>query len=501
VTLPVMPIYIVDLYGSLLMIIFAFLSIRQVKRLRSENPQNVVWIYLLWLCYGLAGFAVSRSVGHIVKRVFITSGHEYLWLMLRPYSGAVNTIMFVVVASITLFFERIWKIYEHIMEDRRALKQAHEQLLYLNKHLEDLVTERTKELALSERKYRRLFEISRDMIAIVEWNGRVLSINPAGLCMLGWGDEDVKVKFFQDCFFNEEDFREVWKRLKMDSEVKNYECSFIRSDGLKFEVLVTGSVEVESERQMLHFWVKDISQRKNMERKLIQADKLASLGQLAAGVAHEINNPLGIILGYTQLLLRQCEEGSEVYDDLKVIERHVRNCKTIVGDLLKFARSAPTQKGEADIHEAITEVLAVVKHQFMLDGVAIKEKFDHSIPRLHWDINKMKQVFMNLLMNARQAIGKNRGLIEVETRLENGNVIIKVSDTGCGIPPENLPRVFDPFFTTKPTGQGTGLGLSVSYGIITEHGGTISVDSEPGKGTVFTLTFPIKEGMNESYEQ
>jgi len=137
----------------------------------------------------------------------------------------------------------------------------------------------------------------------------------------------------------------------------------------------------------------------------------------------------------------------------------------------------------------------------MLDGVAIKEKFDHSIPRLHWDINKMKQVFMNLLMNARQAIGKNRGLIEVETRLENGNVIIKVSDTGCGIPPENLPRVFDPFFTTKPTGQGTGLGLSVSYGIITEHGGTISVDSEPGKGTVFTLTFPIKEGMNESYEQ
>ncbi len=500
-TLPVLPIWIVDLYGSVLMIIFSFLCVRQVRKLRANDPNNVVWIYLLWFSYCLAGFAISRSVGHIVKRVLITLGYDDIWLLLRPYSGSVNTIMFVVVASITLFFERIWKIYQRVIADQKALQEAHTQLLYLNKHLEELVAERTRDLALSEKKYRQLFEMSRDMIAIVDTEGMVVSMNPAGLDMLGWEQEDIGSKSFKDCFYEIDEWERIWDELFRSGEVRDIECIFVRTDGLKREVLLSGYIETQPDRTFFHFWVKDISRRKDIERKLIQADKLASLGQLAAGVAHEINNPLGIILGYTQLLLRQVSDNSEMYDDLKVIEKHTRNCKVIVEDLLKFARSAPTRKGKADIHAAIDEVVDVLRHQFELDNVIIEKSFDYTIPKMDWDLNKMKQVFMNLIINARQAIESvnngAKGIIKIETKRQEDCITIKISDNGCGIPGDHLSKIFDPFFTTKPTGQGTGLGLSVSYGIVVEHGGTISVKSEIGKGSVFTMTFPIRKKSGE----
>ncbi len=496
-TLPVLPIWIVDLYGSVFMIIFSFLCIRQAKKLRANDPNNVVWIYLLWFSYGLAGFAISRSVGHIVKRVLITTGHNDIWLLLRPYSGSVNTIMFVIVSSITLFFERVWNIYQRIIADQKALQEAHNQLLYLNRHLEELVAERTRDLAISEKKYRRLFEMSRDMIAIVDADGIVLNMNPAGLELLGWKPEDVGEKSFRNCFYKPEQWQQVWGDLLKYGEVRDIECIFINTDSTQRNVLLSGYVEAQPGKTFYHFWVKDISRRKDMERKLIQADKLASLGQLAAGVAHEINNPLGIILGYTQLLLRQIPEISEAHEDLKVIEKHARNCKVIVEDLLKFARSAPTRKGRADIHSAIEEVTSVLRHQFALDNVVIEEEFDRTIPKMDWDMNKMKQVFMNLLINAKQSIQGNSGIIRVETKRHSNHIVIKVSDNGCGIPSEFLPKIFDPFFTTKPTGQGTGLGLSVSYGIVAEHGGTISVESEEGRGSVFIMTFPIKDGSGE----
>jgi signal transduction histidine kinase len=221
---------------------------------------------------------------------------------------------------------------------------------------------------------------------------------------------------------------------------------------------------------------------------------LASLGQLAAGVAHEINNPLGLILGYTQLLLREGNAAEGMADDLQTIEKQTRNCKKIVEDLLNFARKSGTYLSEVKANQALDAVIDVVRKQLELDNILIRTRYDEHLPEIAGDTEKLKQVFMNMLINARQAIGKN-GEIVITTGVDPGSrsVIITFKDDGPGIAPDVLDKIFDPFFTTKPTGQGTGLGLSVSYGIIEDHAGDINVSSVLGAGTEFRIRLPIGE--------
>lgn len=229
------------------------------------------------------------------------------------------------------------------------------------------------------------------------------------------------------------------------------------------------------------------------EKQMAQADKLASIGQLSSGVAHEINNPLGIILGYTQLLLRSETPDTQRYEDLKTIEKHVRNCKTIVEDLLNFARSSPTQKEQVNVHETVDEILGFIQHHSKLDGIQIQREYDDAVPPLLLDEKKIKQVLINLVMNAKHAVGRE-GTIRIATQLDAAarQVRLAVRDDGYGIEEKDLGRIFDPFFTTKPTGEGTGLGLAVSYGIVKHHGGDILVDSRPGAGSEFTVTLPVE---------
>lgn len=493
ISLPLAPIWIVDLLGSSLMIVLSFLCVRLAGKLKDQDQNNVVWTYLLWLCYALAGFAVSRSVGHIAKRILLTTGHYYIWDFLRPYSGAINTIMFVVVASITLFFARIWRVYQQISKDQKALQETHEKVIYLNRNLESLINARTQELALSERKYRRIFEVSRDVIMLVDGNSSIIDLNPAGHDLLGLSPLDRRIRFSK-FFDTSRDWNAIEAALLDQGYVSDTEVLLRRQNGTHFNALLSGTAEKGENGKIdsVQFLIKDISQRKAMERQLLQADKLASIGQLAAGIAHEVNNPLSMILGYTQLLLRQEEESSQRYADLRIIEKHTRTCKTIVGDLLSFARSTQTRQEVGHVHRAIDEILSVVQHHFELDGVRIEKHFDPDIPDMILDEEKVKQVFMNLVMNAKQAIGKS-GHIRLETKhdREHGRAIVKVSDDGSGIAPQHLSRIFDPFFTTKPTGEGTGLGLSVSYGIVKDHGGEILVESQPGEGSTFTVTLPV----------
>jgi signal transduction histidine kinase len=192
------------------------------------------------------------------------------------------------------------------------------------------------------------------------------------------------------------------------------------------------------------------------------------------------------------LLLRDNSPGTQIYDDLKTIEKHARNCKNVVDDLLKFARGTRTTKSSIEVNDCLLEVISLLAHQFELDNIAVKTGLDGNLPSLTADGEKLKQVFMNLLMNARQAIS-GEGSIEVKTALDSSgkNVLVSISDNGCGIPGSQIDKIFDPFFTTKPVGEGTGLGLSVSYGIIQDHDGRIEVESRPGKGSTFTLVLPV----------
>lgn len=494
-TVSQLPIWLVDVVGSILMIVLAFLSFGLSLRLKRHDPNNIIVTYLLWVCLALFVFAISRSAGHLLKQIFLLSGHRDLWSAIQPFSGAVNTFTFIVVASVTLFFERTWTIYGTILKDRQALQNAHEELLYLNQNLERLVEKRTEALAISEQRYRRIFEVSKDMILVVRRDGRIVNLNPAGRSMMGIGadDEDVTDQSFKAFLSGPDDWDAISRQIDDRGFITSEEFDLIFNDGSRRRVLLSGSLAKSptDAGETIHFLIKDIEQRRLMQKQMAQADKLASIGELSSGIAHEINNPLGIILGYTQLLLRGEDPGSDRYDDLKTIEKHVQSCKAIVEDLLNFARTSSPQKEHLDIHAVIADVIGFVRHHGNVDAIRIETDFAPHLPHAFIDEKKIKQVLINLMMNAIHAVDRN-GAIKVTTGLNQAanRIAVEVADTGHGIAKENISRIFDPFFTTKPTGEGTGLGLSVSYGIIKGHGGNISVKSTPGKGAAFTLTLP-----------
>ena len=189
-----LPILFVDLIGSILMIILSFLSLGIVFKLRKQDHNNLIWTYLWWICLALSCFAVSRSAGHILKNFLFMAGQETFWAKIRPFSGAINTFMFIVVGAVTLFFERIWKIYQLIRKDRQALQLAHKELLFLNQNLERLVDQRTNALSVSEYKYRKIFEVSKDMILVTENDGTIVNLNPSGYSLLGLDREMDKIE-------------------------------------------------------------------------------------------------------------------------------------------------------------------------------------------------------------------------------------------------------------------------------------------------------------------
>jgi two-component system, NtrC family, sensor kinase len=240
----------------------------------------------------------------------------------------------------------------------------------------------------------------------------------------------------------------------------------------------------------------DVTDRAELERRLIQADKLSSIGLLAAGVAHEVNTPLAVISTYAQMLAKQISGDAQKAPLLEKIARQTFRASEIVNSLLNFSRTAATEFVPVDLNKVVRETLTLVEHQFANVGVKPELLLDDSIALVKGSPGKLQQVFLNLLLNARDAM-ESGGALTVETRQSNGAVRVSVRDTGAGIAAENLARIFDPFFTTKGAKKGTGLGLSVSYGIVREHGGDITVQSQPGKGTQFLLTFPV--GLSSAF--
>ena len=245
-------------------------------------------------------------------------------------------------------------------------------------------------------------------------------------------------------------------------------------------------------------YVKDITEQKRMEQKIQQTEKIVSMGQLAAGVAHEINNPLGVILCHIDLIKDDPNLSDEARADLATIEKHAGNCRTIIADLLNFARQHKSSKELSSINSIIGEVVQIAANQFQQQNITIDLDLDNTIPMINLDGDKIKQVLFNLLLNSAHAIGEN-GYILLATRYDRVQqlVTLTVNDNGCGVLPETADKIFDPFFTTKDPGKGTGLGLSVSYGIIKDHDGEITVQSSPGKGTCFTITLPAQEDFND----
>jgi two-component system NtrC family sensor kinase len=231
------------------------------------------------------------------------------------------------------------------------------------------------------------------------------------------------------------------------------------------------------------------------QSQLYQSNRLASVGRLAAGIAHEINNPLTGVLTYSSLLLRSAPEGSELRNDLETVVRETKRCRDIVKGLLDFSRQVPPHKTNVDMSSVVERALEIVDHQLTVSDIQVTKSCAENLPTIRADANQMVQVLINLLVNAADAIGSEGGEIFISTDSEEVEgkqwVLVKVADTGCGIRQEDRDKIFEPFFTTKDT-KGTGLGLAVLWGILEEHGATVSVHSRPQRGTTFTIRLPVE---------
>ncbi len=238
----------------------------------------------------------------------------------------------------------------------------------------------------------------------------------------------------------------------------------------------------------------DITERVELESQLSQADKLSSIGLLAAGVAHEVNTPLAVISSYAQMLSKQLQADPQKGALLEKITRQTFRASEIVNNLLNFSRTSGAEFTDVDVNKIIHDTLALLEHQFKTAKIRVEDELSHSLPLINGNPGRLQQVFLNLFLNARDAMPSG-GTLRVVTSNGDG-VSVMVSDTGSGIAQEHVHRIYDPFFTTKSApregqGKGTGLGLSVTYGIIQEHAGKIRVESHPGEGTTFYLEFPL----------
>ena len=227
------------------------------------------------------------------------------------------------------------------------------------------------------------------------------------------------------------------------------------------------------------------------QQQVCQSEKLASIGRLSAGIAHEINNPLTGVLTFAHLL-KQKKNNEEDIKDIETIIEETTKVREIVRGLLDFARQTPFQKEYTNINDDLHLILKLIKNQKEFRNIVFVEKYSGNIPAFYGDKNQLQQVFLNLLLNAGEAVSKN-GTVTISTSIKKNKIMIAIEDNGCGIKKKNMVKIFDPFFTTKPVGKGTGLGLSISYGIIQQHDGQIECESIEGEGTTFTIFLPINQ--------
>jgi len=352
----------------------------------------------------------------------------------------------------------------------------------------------------SERHARAILEAVSEAILLINEAGLIVSVNRKIEEMFGYSREDVLGRPLEmllperfraphadhrAAYFRDPHVRPMGQELNLLAR---------RRDGTEFPVEISLSYVSTDEGMQALAFVTDITRRRAMERATRQAERLAALGRLSAGIAHEVNNPIGIILSRIEIMLLDAQAQplpGKMTEDLRVLHRHAQRVAGIAQGLLSFARESSGARRPVDLNDLIEETLQLVEKDVATAGITIRRAFVNGLPPMLGEGSALQQVVLNLVTNARDALGGDGGEITLETTLvpdRPGAARLIVRDTGPGISPDVLPKIFDPFFTTKP--EGTGLGLSISYGIVRDHNGTIEVESRPGQGTTFILTFP-----------
>lgn len=345
-----------------------------------------------------------------------------------------------------------------------------------------------------------LLDKELDSVYLHDLMGNFFYVNKAAYLTHGYTREELlnmKISQLDD----PESAKLIAPRMKEIAEKgeATFEVNHLHKNGSLIPLEIHASKIEVGGKQLVMSIAHEITGRRKVQQQLMAQDRLASIGQMVSGVAHEINNPLTSVIGFSELLLQR-DLPEDVKADLKIVNDEAKRTALIVKSMLTFARKQPEGKEPIDINDNIRGVLKLRSHEQRVNNIQVNEHFAPDLPQIMGNNSQLQQVFFNIVTNAEQAMleAHNRGALNITTEQVGDTVIASFADDGPGISPENMKLLFTPFFTTKGVGKGTGLGLSICHGIITEHGGKIHAESEPGKGITFIVELPV---YNKSPQQ
>jgi histidine kinase len=362
-----------------------------------------------------------------------------------------------------------------------------------------------EEVEKSEKKYQTIFDTIPNPVFVLDRKTlEILDCNESTTTIYGFNKEEILNTSFLNFF--EENHRDEY-----ESEIKS--SNFVdkarhrRKDGQTIYVNIRISSSEYASQEVMLVTTSDITKRLTAEQQLIQASKMSTLGEMATGVAHELNQPLSVIKTSSSFLINKVKKNEPIKDEIlktlaEEIDSHVDRASKIINHMREFGRKSGIKKETVRVNEPLEKALEIFSQQLKLREISIVKELEKDLPPILADPNRLEQVFINLLINARDAIeeksastnheGKPKQIM-LKTAFKKGMVTIEVKDTGMGIPKSILDKIFEPFFTTKKVGQGTGLGLSISYGIIQDYGGHIHAESQEGVGSSFVIYFPVPD--------
>ena len=600
IELPLVYVYLVDCAGSLVMLGFALWILYEAYLLRRRSFMN---LYLYLLSCSLGAFAINRAIGHILSYFLRYVGQEDAYRIMLPISGGVNTLIFVIIASLSFYYgifrnlqdSRDREKEQHLLEMQRArdflqkvIDSLKTQLVVIDKDFHIVMANNrflndmslSKEAVLGYPCHRLLYKLC-DAVGdcrhdesnnhVCPWKRINSGEDPQPLTYLYKNPETHEERHIEIAAFPvQEDDGEVKYLIETLTDITDkvrLEQIQIQQEKLTsvielasavshelntpmFTVLgnaqllkrqikpdAPGEAELDAiirntkkmsrlTQKMVHiteYTTKDYvdgeklfdiagasemtdrewsglqMERAQREERWLNLEKMAAMGQLTASVAHELNNAINIVLGYSQLLLRETEEGSQRQDDLKKIEKNAKQCQRIVSGLLDYTRSMAGEKRSVEVNRHLEDILKLVAHRMSLDNIEIMYDFSPQLGPVLMDPDEMKQVYVNLLNNAADAIQQNgRIVVKTEWDPSQQDILISFSDSGPGISEDVMAKLFTPFFTTKEHGAGTGLGLNVSRDIVRKHGGTLTAENRPEGGAVFLIRLPVVAEMPPS---
>lgn len=381
------------------------------------------------------------------------------------------------------------------------------QVIFIIAEFTDVTRSKIVEADLRKTKefLEKIIENTGKSIVAADMKGMVLLMNNSAKQLFKYPDSGMARRISATDVYAPEVAKDIMAKLRSPyyggvGKLDYIEIEVISSTGENIPVAMTASIIYEDGREIatmaifedLRPRIEEEKREEKTTRQLMQSEKLVSIGRLAAGVAHEINNPLGGIVMYSHLAMEDLPSSSLSFQHLKKVVTQAERCKRIVKGLLDFSRHREPNLEQVNANDMLEEILRLVEGHTLFQGIEITRRLDPSLPLVKGDRSQLLQVFMNLAVNAAEAMESGGGLT-IETTTSDSYVVIRFADTGCGIQPEHQEEVFEPFFTTKAHQNGTGLGLSVSHGIVTAHGGTITFDSQVGEGTTFVVTLPLNQ--------